>query len=280
MKTNQKILDRMHSHNTLLCVGLDPDLRKLPLEILAKPNTDEEKVLEFLQGVIDATGEHACTYKVQKAFFDILPGGHNVLKEIVYYAHQKYPDIPVIIDCKVGDIDNTMAAYIENIFGLIKADGIVVNPYMGDDVMMPLVELSDKAIVVIVKTSNVSGGIVQDIKINGGIMFWRYILTLVVKRWNKNHNMIPVLSSTVGLDMRELRQAIPDDMPILLAGVGAQGGDYQALSQLLNSENTGVFVNSSRGILYPASSGFWRVAVETAATTMKESLNKARRKML
>jgi len=277
MRTNDQILARMRSHGTLLCAGLDPDIRKLPLRVLKKPGTDEEKILEFLRGVVDATGEHVCAYKVQKAFFDLLPGGHDVLREIVSYVHQTQPGVPVIVDCKIGDIDNTMTAYIENLFGLIKADGIVVNPYMGDDVIEPLIELADKAIVVLVKTSNISGGVVQDVKISDGRPLWQHLLDLVVNRWNKNGNMIPVLSSTVGLDTAKLRPLIPDTMPILFAGVGAQGGNYEDLPGLLNSEGIGVFANSSRGLLYPTSSEPWQTAIETVTVEMKEALNHARR---
>lgn len=277
MRANDQLLARMRSHGTLLCAGLDPDLRKLPREVLEKPGTNEEKVLAFLRGAADATGAHVCAYKAQKAFFDLLPGGHDVLKEIVRYIHQTQPGVPIIVDCKIGDIDNTMTAYIENLFDSIQADGIVVNPYMGDDVVAPLIELADKAIVVIVKTSNVSGGIVQDVILQDERPLWQYLLDLVVNRWNKNGNMIPVLSSTAGMDMTSIRPLIPNTMPILLAGVGAQGGSYNDLRHLLNSEGNGVFVNSSRGILYPASSEPWRTAIETAAITVKEDINRARR---
>ncbi len=105
---------------------------------------------------------------------------------------------------------------------------------------------------------------------------WQYILKLTTERWNTSNNMIPVISSTVGLDMVGVRKLIPDGMPILLAGVGAQGGSYLDLSKLLNSEKSGVFVNSSRGILYPqlASGQTWQSAVESAAINLKEGLNK------
>ncbi|EKD23652.1 MAG: orotidine 5'-phosphate decarboxylase, partial [uncultured bacterium] len=265
MNANEQIMVRMRSHGTLLCAGLDPDLRKLPFEVLKKSGTDEEKVFEFLRGVVNATGTHVCAYKAQKAFFDLLPGGHDVLKEIIRYIHKTQLGVPVIVDCKIGDIDNTMATYIENLFGLINADGIVINPYMGDDVVAPLIELTDKAIIIIVKTSNASGSIVQDIALSDGRLLWQYLLDLVVNRWNKNGNMIPVLSSTAGLDMIKLRSLIPDTMLILLAGIGVQGGNYDDLRSLLNSERVGVFINSSRGLLYPASFEPWQTAIETAA---------------
>ena len=277
MRANDKLMARMRSRGTMLCAGLDPDLRKLPPEVFEKPGTAEEKVFGFVRGSVDATGGHVCAYKSQKVVFDLLPGGHDVLKEIVHYVHQTQPETPIIVDCKIGDIDNTMAAYVENLFGSIQADGIVVNPYMGADVVARLSELADKAIVVIIKTSNIAGGIVQDVQLQDGRPLWQYLLDLVVNRWNKNGNMIPVLSSTAGLDMMRIRPLIPDTMPILLAGVGAQGGNYNDLHHLLNSEGSGVFVNSSRGLLYPASSEPWRNAIETAAIAAKENLNRARR---
>jgi orotidine-5'-phosphate decarboxylase len=278
MKANEQILKRMRVHDTLLCCGLDPDLKKMPPEIIGENISDEEKVLVFLRGVVDMTAPHVCAFKAQKAFFDVLTGGHDVLKKLIDYIHTLNPGIPVIVDCKIGDIENTMGVYIQNLFGSLQADGVVVNPYMGDDVMLPLVELTDKSIVVLVKTSNLSGGVVQDVVLQDGQPLWRHVLNLVVNRWNHSENMIPVLSSTVGLNMEELRAIVPDRMPILLAGVGAQGGSYADLRKLLNSEDIGVFVNSSRSILYPQKGQkSWQSAVEKAAVELKEALNKERR---
>jgi orotidine-5'-phosphate decarboxylase len=277
MKTNEQIFERMKAHDTLLCCGLDPDLKKMPPELIRKEISDEDKVLEFLRVAINVTAPHVCAYKAQKAFFDVLAGGHDVLKKLIGYIHTSHPGIPVIVDCKIGDIKNTMAAYIQNLFGSLQADGVVVNPYMGDDVVLPFTELTDKSIVVIVKTSNPSGGIVQDVVLQNGQPLWRHVLDLVVNRWNRNANMIPVLSSTVELNMAKIRPLIPDGMPILLAGVGAQGGDYADLRNLLNSEGVGVFINSSRGILYPQSQQPWRIAIEKATVELKEALNNERR---
>lgn len=277
MKVNDQIFERMRTNNTLLCCGLDPDLRKMPLELIGEKISDEEKVLKFLQVVIEATASHVCAYKAQKAFFDVLPDGHDVLKKLIDYIHTSYPGIPVIVDCKIGDIKNTMEAYIKNLFGSLRADGIVVNPYMGDDVLLPLAELADKSIVVLVKTSNPSGGVVQDVVLQSGQPLWRHILDLVVNRWNHNANMVPVLSSTVGLNMTEIRPLIPDKMPIFLVGVGTQGGNYADLHNLLNSDGIGVFVNLARNILYPQSREPWQIAIEKAAVELKEALNNERR---
>lgn len=276
--TQAMLFQRMEQHQTLLCCGLDPDLRRFPSEVFSKPITDEEKVVQFLHGVVDVTAAHVCAYKAQKAFFDLMSGGHDVLKNIVAYIHDRYPGIPVIIDCKIGDIENTMQAYLENLFRLIEADGIVVNPYIGEDVITPCKEFSDKMIVVLVKTSNQGGASVQNLLLQNGRRVWEEVLELVVTQWNDGQNLVPVVSSTALLDFQDIRQRIPDDMAILLAGVGAQGGSYDDLRKLLNSRKLGVFINSSRGILYPAASEVpWWQAVQNAAVKLKDTLNQQRR---
>jgi orotidine-5'-phosphate decarboxylase len=146
---------------------------------------------------------------------------------------------------------------------------------MGDDTIFPLAELSEKAIIVLVKTSNQKGSVIQDLILENDLPLWRYVLDLVINRWNYNGNMIPVLSSNCECSMAGIRTLIPENMPILLAGVGAQNGNYSNLSLLLNKNKNGVFVNSSRGILYPDIQKPWRVAIEDAVIELKNNLNKA-----
>lgn len=271
--------DAMVSKDTLACVGLDPDLTKMPLSITGSHASDEVKVSRFLREIIDITGPHVCAYKIQKAFFDVFPKGHELLARIVAYAHECYPEVPVFIDAKVGDIDNTMEAYLRNMFEEIRADGLVVNPYMGDDVLRPFESLADKAGIVLVKTSNPGADIVQNAILPDGRMLWQYMLHLVVERWNGGSNLIPVLSSTADVDLSGVRQTIPDEMPILFAGYGVQGGNLDHFRQLLDSTGRGVFVNSSRGILYPydPAETEWRQQILNAVTELKDTLNRGRR---
>jgi len=266
----------MATHNTLLCCGLDPDMRKFPQEITQRHQSDEKKTLRFLCGVVDATAKHVCAYKAQKAFFDLLNCGHSTLKQLIQYIHAHYPEIPVIVDCKIGDIENTMDAYLRIVFGALKADGIVLNPYMGDDAIIPAAKFREKAIVVLVKTSNPSGGIVQDVVLQNGMRLWQHTLDLVTNRWNFNKNIIPVIASTTGNDLRQIRNLLPDEMLVLLAGIGAQGGDLKCLRSLLNSKSSGVFINSSRGVLYPPLGEHWMTAIEKSAVEIKNRLNQER----
>lgn len=278
MKTSRRSLELLRQaairNNTLACCGLDPDIGKIPME-LRREGADEDAVRRFLEIVIDLAAPHICCYKAQKAFFDIFSDGHELLKHTINYVHVHYPDLPVFVDAKIGDVGNTMDIYLRNIFGELNADGVVVNPYLGDDVMRPFESLPDKAAIVTVKTSNPDGAIVQDVILENGRPLWKYILDLMTTRWNGAGNMIPVIGSTADINLSDVRQLIPDNMPVLFAGYGVQGGTTKHLRQLLDSERRGIFVNSSRGILYPydVRDPLWRDAILRAIKLMQNVLN-------
>lgn len=232
--------------------------------------------MKFLKTVINITAPDVCAYKAQKAFFDIFDQGHSLLKEIISYTHQNYPDIPIILDCKIGDIENTMEAYAYNVFDVLKADGVVVNPYMGDDVLIPLAKYNNKSIIVLIKISNPSGEIVQDLVLQNGKQLWQQMLETTIDKWNGNENIIPVLSSNAKFDATMIRSIIPNNMPILLAGIGAQGGNFGNLRKLLNADGAGVLVNSSRGLIFPNGNGTWMENINRATIDLKTLLNNER----
>lgn len=270
---------RIQDANSLICVGLDPDINKIPANIAQLKISNEEKIYIFLIEIVKITSPHASAYKLQKAFFDQFENGHALLQKIVSYIHKHHKDILVFIDCKIGDTDNTMKVYMENIFGNILADGVVINPYMGDDVMEPFILDPNKLGIVLIQTSNPSAKIIQEIKLHNGKKLWEEILNILITKWNKNKNLIPVLSSnTKYLDYSLIRKSIPQDMPIFLAGVGSQGGNLKTLKQLLNDNNRGVLVNSSRGILYPydPKENNWRQAVLQSVLELKNEINTIR----
>ena len=273
------LMTRMGAADTLVCCGLDPDVRRLPAEIVNQHATDAERVQRFLAEVITLASPHVCAFKAQKAFFDALDGGHDILRSVVSQIHRDHPGVPVFVDCKVGDIDNTMEAYTRFILGDLGADGILVNPYMGDEVVEAFGAYQDRAVIVLARTSNPGASIIQDVTLRDGRMLWEYVLELIVDRWNAHGNLIPVVSSTTDLDLSSIRRRIPDETPILLAGVGAQGGDYSDLRMLLNDDDIGVFVNSSRGLLYPSNpEGLpWQEAIQRSVIDFKTKLNSHRR---
>ena len=281
MKTRQAIpllREAMIRNNTLVCCGLDPDLSKMPRSYAEYDAIKESNIFDFLKKIIDITNAYVCAYKIQKAFFDELDGGHVLLRSIIAYIQEHYPLIPVFIDAKVGDVENTMVTYFRNMFKNLRADGFVVNPYMGDDVVAPFARFPDKAGIVIVKTSNQGGSIIQDALMADGRPFWKFVLETMVTRWNGARNLIPVISSTIDQDLSDVRRIIPDDMSVLYAGFGLQGGTTQHLVELLDSQNQGVFVNSSRGILYPyePADENWQNKVLESVITMRADLNMAR----
>jgi orotidine-5'-phosphate decarboxylase len=275
----QELVARMQAADTLACCGLDPDTNRLPRALNGTSLSVTDQARAFLGGVVDVTGSNVCAYKAQKAFFDGMPDGKAVLGETIAQIHRDHPGVPVLVDCKIGDIDNTMDAYTHLLLDELGADGVVVNPYMGDEVLRAFDRYPDKGVVVLVRTSNRGAAIVQDALMQDGRPLWQHMLDLVIQRWNHNGNLIPVISSTAGLNLEGVRQLIPQDMPILLAGVGAQGGDYSDLKALLNHNGLGVFVNSSRGLLYPSNpQGLpWQEAVAQAVVAFKAELNQARR---
>lgn len=275
----QQLDARMKSADTLVCVGLDPDPTKIPHSILSTSKTVEEAVLRFLSQIVDITQSHVCCYKIQKAFFDQYDHGHALLADITDYIHKTYPGIPVFVDCKVGDTDNTMQTYMHILFDQMKLDGVVINPYMGDDVLEPFLNDPKKVAIVLIQTSNPRGKVVQELKLANGNMLWQEMLEISLNRWNQNKNLIFVLSSNTATDnYTNIRKLIPQETPILLAGIGSQGGNPEVLRQLLNRDKRGVFVNSSRGILYPYApeSTEWESEVLKAVTELKSQLNQIR----
>ena len=256
-------LNNLNEPGKVICVGLDPDLSKIPLEYQSLP--PKEGISRFLREIVQITAGYAVAFKLQKAFFDLY-GGSLLMKKVIEDIRHYKPDSPVFIDGKIGDVENTMKAYLQNIFQDCNADGIVINPYMGQDVFNALSDYPDRGIAVLVRTSNSGAGIIQDVPVLSGKNtepLWSYILDRVVHDWNASRNMIPILSEHANGDIRE---KIPDDMPILYAGVGIQNGDLRKICKLYNSKGGGVIVNSSRAILYPYDPGNpkWRDKVYTS----------------
>lgn len=264
---------------TPVCAGVDPDLNKiLQYEIFSnsKHGKSEDTLYRYLQLYIKAVAPHISAFKVQKAFFDMYSGGHDLLAQVVKDIHHEHPDLPVILDCKIGDIDNTMSAYVENVFGKLDCDGVVVNPYMGGDVVKELSGLKDKIICVLCKTSNESGGVIQDELLANGDPVWMHVLKLSMNDWNQGGNIVPVISSVKDKQLlKNARLLIPERTPILFAGVGAQGRQQSDADYLLNSSGKGVFVNSSRGLMYPdvAHGQNLEDQISNAVLTLKKSLH-------
>lgn len=274
-KRLEKVAER---NNSFVCCGLDPVLDAMPKD-LRKDKSDYVFALSFLKQVIDVTHNHVCAYKLQKAFFDAIENGATLLRETIEHIRNTNPGIQIILDAKVGDIENTMAAYFSYFFEDLRVDGAVVNPYMGDDVFDSIRKYQNKAALVLVKTSNVGGESIQNLKLEGGACLWEAILDMVAKRFEEGESVIPVVSSSALKCDSYVVKSIPATMPIFLAGIGAQGGDLSCLGDFLGGGNRVVPVNSSRGILYPepVEGVPWSDLVRSAAVELKDRINAFRR---
>ncbi len=250
MHTNNfihSLQENWRAKNSLLCVGLDPDISKIPQHLR---NTDNG-IYEFCVSIIDQTHDLVCAYKPQIAYFADT-AKEEQLRAVIEYAKTNYPDIPIILDAKRGDIGSTASKYAVEAFDRFNADAVTINPYMGRDSADPFLERGDKGVVILCRTSNPGGAEFQDLLVDG-IPLYERVASNVAQEWNDNGNCALVVGATRPQQMQRVRSLV-GDMPFLVPGVGAQGGDVKALLNAgLTTAGTGLVINSSRGIIFAGS---------------------------
>jgi orotidine-5'-phosphate decarboxylase len=260
-------------NDSLLCVGLDPEIERFPPHIAAAASP----IFQFNKAVIDATHDLVCAYKPQFAHYAAYEA-EDQLERTIEYVHRTYPAIPVILDGKRGDVGNTAERYAIEAFERYAADAVTVNPYLGGDSLEPFLRHADKGVFVLCRTSNPGAGDLQDLEV-GGRRLYHVVAELAAARWNTRGNCALVVGATYPRELAEVRRLV-GDMPLLLPGVGAQGGDVaQAVQNGQNSRGTGLLVSSSRGILYggPGAGGTdFAAAARTAALTLRDQINASR----
>ena len=244
MNFMEKLKARWQSANSLLCVGLDPDMEKIPDHIRVMNNP----IFEFNKDIIDSTYDLVCAYKPQIAYYSAF-GAEHELELTIEYIHKKYPDIPVILDAKSGDIGATAKMYAMEAFDRYRADAVTVNPYMGGDTLAPFIDRKDKGVIILCRTSNPGAIDLQDIE-SDHEKIYRIIARLASKEWNYNNNIMLVVGATYPAELAEIR-AVAGDIPLLVPGIGAQGGDVEkAVKNGITHDKTGMVINSSRGIIF------------------------------
>lgn len=241
--TFKEKLDRaIRKNNSLLCIGLDSDIEKIP---------ERKTQFSFNKSIIEATHDLVCSYKLNIAFYESM--GLKGIRQLMFttkYLKNKYPNISIIIDAKRGDIGNTNRGYVQFIFKILEADAVTVNPYLGLDAIGPFIDMKDKGIIVLCRTSNPGAGEFQDLKVNG-IPLYQIVAKNITKKWNKNKNCLLVVGATYPKELKQIRKIIGDEMTVLVPGIGAQGGDLEAtLAAGLNKKRSGLIINSSRGIIF------------------------------
>jgi orotidine-5'-phosphate decarboxylase len=257
--------------DSLLCVGLDPDLGKIPAHIRKM----DEPVFEFNRAIIDATGDLVCAYKPQIAYYSPFRAEQQ-LEKTIEYIHMNHPGIPVILDAKRGDIGSTADMYAKEAFERYQADAVTVNPYMGGDTLEPFLKYKDKGVVILCRTSNPGARDIQDLE-SGGEKIYRIIAAKASAQWNHNGNVALVVGATYPDELMEIR-AMVGHMPLLVPGIGAQGGDVEkAVKKGRDSRGTGMIINSSRGIIYAGTGEDFAEAARTAAMELRDEINKHRK---
>ena len=236
-----RVSERQASIDSLLCVGLDPELARLPRRYLEF----DRPVLRFCLDIIDATSELTCCYKPQFAHFAAADALED-LKEVIAYLRSRA--LPVILDAKRGDVGSTSYFYAAEAFDIYGADAITVNPYLGGDSLRPFLERADRGVILLCRTSNPGGEDLQNQMLSSGKEMYERVAELATKAWNQNNNIGLVVGATRPQELKRVR-AIVGDMFILMPGIGAQGGDIA--ESLDSNKGGGLIVSSSRAILYP-----------------------------
>jgi len=257
-------------NNSLLCVGLDPDPAKFPAHLKGR----DDAIFEFCAAIVDATADLVCSFKPQIAYF-AARRAEDQLEALIAHIHEKHPGIPVILDSKRGDIGSTAEQYAIEAFERYRADAVTVNPYMGRDSVEPYLAYPNKGVILLCRTSNPGGSDLQFLDVNGEKLYER-VARLAASDWNTTGQIGLVVGATFPAEIARVR-SIVGDMPLLVPGIGAQGGDIEATVKAGRTQNaTGLMINSSRAILYAGKDEGFAGAARRVAQETRDAINQHR----
>ncbi len=263
---------RWRDADSMLCVGLDPDLARLPPHLHHRPRA----IFDFCAAIVDATADLVCAFKPQIAYF-AAARADDQLEALIDHIHVKHPGIPVILDGKRGDIGSTAELYAREAFERYRADAVTLSPYMGKDSVAPFIDYADgtKGVILLCRTSNAGGSDLQFLDV-GGRKLYEVVADLVATHWNSRGNCALVVGATFPQELARVR-SIVRDMPLLVPGIGAQGGDIEAtVAAGKTSSGAGLIINSSRAILYAAPGQDFAAAARKVASETRDAINRFR----
>lgn len=287
---------RWQEARTLLCVGLDVELERLPDELRPaatatggreRPDDADEHlriesaIVAFNQAIVDATADLVCVYKPNSAFYEQYgPPGMRALAATIAYIQRRHPDIPVLLDAKRGDIGSTSAAYARAAFDVYGADAVTLQPYLGRDALEPFLSRANRGAFILCRTSNPGAGELQDLRVRAadGMERPQYLVVarLVAEQWNARGNCGLVVGATYPEALRLVREAV-GDLPILVPGIGTQGGDLEAIVRAgLNSARQGLILSASRSVLYASSGRDFAGAARREAGRLRMEIERLR----
>lgn len=270
----QKLDRAVDKNDSLLCVGLDPDPAKLPEHF----RSGQTPQFDFNKAIIDATADIVCAFKPNAAFYEAR-GTYGIaeLKQTCDYLRQYFPDIPIILDFKRGDIGNTNAHSAAFAFEYLGVDAITVQPYQGRQAVQAFLDYKDKGIIVLCRTSNEGAEEFQDMVVDGEPLYLQ-VAKHVAGDWNDNGNCLLVLGGTHPSKIVEVRETIGHDMVFLVPGLGAQGGEAQAVVKAgVNKHGRGLIINASRSVLFASGSTDCADAARAVAASLRDEINRYRK---
>ena len=270
-------LDMLHSastrNNSMLCVGLDPEPTRFPVQMQGNPR----KIYDFCAAIVDATADLVCAFKPQIAYF-AAHGAEDQLERLMQHLRANAPHVPVILDAKRGDIGSTAEQYAKEAFERYGADAVTLSPFMGFDSVAPYLAYPGKGAFLLCRTSNPGGDDLQNQRlasVDGQPLLYEHIAGLVQGPWNKNGQLGLVVGATYPAEIERVRALAPT-VPLLIPGVGAQGGDAAATVRAGWRPNGPIVVNSSRAILYASNGADFAAAARREAIKTRDMLQAAR----
>jgi len=258
-----------------LVVGLDTDPARIPASV-APGASPAERVVEFNRAIVAATAELAAAYKPNSAFYEALGAeGFRALGETVAAIRSAAPQAAVILDAKRADIGSTNAGYVAAAFEQLGADAVTVHPYLGGEALAPFLERREKLVFVLARTSNPGAGEFQDL-LADGLPLYRHVARTVARDWNGAGNCGLVVGATYPEELRAVREDVPPQMPILIPGAGAQGGDVAAVVAANHGAGSDAYlIAASRSVIYASSGEDFADAARAAARTLDAEIRRA-----
>lgn len=267
----EKLEHAWATSGSMLTVGLDPDPQRFPSELQGHPDA----IFEFCRSIVDVTAQYACAVKPQIAYFSAQRAEHQ-LEALCEYVREHHPGLPIVLDAKRGDIGSTAEQYAREAYERYQADAVTVSPYMGFDTLEPYLAWRSKGVIILCRTSNKGGSDLQFVESRDGTPLYLHVATLAAERWNTNGQCALVVGATFPEEIAKVRARV-GDMPLLVPGIGAQGGDIPSTVKAgADSKGNGMMINSSRAILYASSDDDWREAAAHAARSTRDAINAAR----
>jgi orotidine-5'-phosphate decarboxylase len=271
-----KLLAAEAAHDSLLCVGLDPEPAKFP----GAWQHDPTRIFDFCATIVDATRDLVLAFKPQIAHF-AANRAEDQLERLLAHIRKVAPSVPVILDAKRGDIGSTAEQYAREAFERYQADAVTLSPFLGYDSIEPYMKYDGKGLILLCRTSNLGGADLQAQRLSTGELLYEHIARLAQGEWNHNGQLGLVVGATAAAEIARVREIAPT-LPLLIPGVGAQGGDAEAAVQAGWRARDGrtsapIIVNSSRAVLYASRGNEFAAAARQVADETRALLNAARR---